>query len=289
MRSFDTRTRFSRRALLRAVAVAGLSTVAAAGYARILEPRWLDVTTHTVAIPGLASTLDGYRIAQLSDIHFSKYVGPEHLTWALHQVQAADVDALVLTGDYVSDDARRAADLVEPLVAFDRPIFAVVGNHDYWTDLAMVRRYLELAGAHVLTNTARQVAGGLWLAGIDDWWSGNPSLPAALTDVPAHATTILLAHEPDFFDQVITQQAPIALQLSGHSHGGQIRLPMLQADPAGQHSYAPILPRFGCRYPIGLRTIDGRAVYTNRGLGVWPIPLRLNCRPEVTIFTLVAA
>jgi len=284
-----TRKQFSRRAFLRAFATVGLTMAGTATYARTLEPRWLDVTSRTLAIPGLTPTLDGFRIAQLSDIHFSKYIGPEHLAWALRQVQSAEADVLVLTGDYVGDDAQTAENLVEPLAAFDRPVYAVYGNHDLWTHRPTIRRYLELSGAQVLTNTARELANGLWLAGIDDVWSGRPSLTAALNGIPARASTILLAHEPDFFDQVLAQNAPIVAQLSGHSHGGQIRLPTLEPDPAGDYSYAPILPRLGRRYPIGLRTIDGRTIYTNRGLGVWPIPFRLNCRPEVTIFTLVAA
>jgi predicted MPP superfamily phosphohydrolase len=100
---------------------------------------------------------------------------------------------------------------------------------------------------------------------------------------------VLLAHEPDFFDIVLHEKAPIALQLSGHSHGGQVRLPSSKPDPAGFYSYAPILPQYGRRYPIGLRYIDGRYVYTNRGLGVWPVPFRFNCRPELTLVTLRSA
>jgi predicted MPP superfamily phosphohydrolase len=99
----------------------------------------------------------------------------------------------------------------------------------------------------------------------------------------------LMAHEPDFFDVVLHETAPISLQLSGHSHGGQIRFPMLHPDDAGLRTYAPVLPRYGRRYPIGLRQLDGRYVYTNRGLGSWPLPLRFNCRPELTVITLRSA
>jgi uncharacterized protein len=99
-------------------------------------------------------------------------------------------------------------------------------------------------------------------------------------------TTLLLAHEPDFFDLVVQRQAPVAVQLSGHSHGGQVRLPRLIPGDDGLHSYAPLLPRFGRRYPIGLRAVGRQQVYTNRGLGVWPLPYRFNCRPEITHFTL---
>ncbi len=86
-----------------------------------------------------------------------------------------------------------------------------------------------------------------------------------------------MAHEPDYFDQVIAADAPVSVQFSGHSHGGQVRLPGIGA---------PVLPYLGEKYPIGLRRVGDRQVYTNRGLGVWPLPYRFNCRPEITLFTL---
>jgi predicted MPP superfamily phosphohydrolase len=169
------------------------------------------------------------------------------------------------------------------------PVFAVYGNHDYWSHNPTVKRFLRDANVHVLCNDSAQVEPGLWLAGVDDLWSGRPDLKASLRDIPARATTILLAHEPDFFDIVLREDAPVALQLSGHSHGGQVRLPSLKSDAAGYYSYAPILPMYGRRYPIGLRQVADRTIYTNRGLGVWPIPYRFNCRPELTLITLRTA
>ncbi len=280
---------FTRRAFLRGVLAAGLTLGGAAAYTRVFEPRWLDVTTYPLPIANLPAALDGFRIAQISDIHLSKYLAPEHLAWTLTQVQAADVDVLALTGDFVGGDLQSVAGLVEPLAAFDRPVYAIHGNHDVGPARPTVRRYLRLAGVQLLANTAREIAGGLWLAGIDDALRGRPDLTAALSDIPSGATTVLLAHEPDFFDHVLALDAPVALQLSGHSHGGQVRLPSLEPDPSGLYSYAPLLPKLARRYPIGLRTVGPRTVYTNRGLGVWPFPYRFNCRPEVTIFTLKAA
>ena len=259
------------------------------GYMRAVEPHWLRIDRLELPIVGLPSALDGRRIAQLSDIHLSQYFSPAQLANAIDQVADLEPDWLMLTGDYVGTRAGDAAGLVEPLRGLSMPVFAVLGNHDYWSDSPTVRSFLEQANVQLLLNSAIEIAPDLWCAGIDDLWAGKPSLKSALRDIPARATTLLLAHEPDFFDVVLREKAPIALQLSGHSHGGQVRLPTLKADASGHYSYAPILPLHGRKYPMGLRRIDGRYVYTNRGVGLWPVPYRFNCRPELTMITLRTA
>lgn len=281
--------RFSRRRFLQLFAAAVLSTGGTVSYSRVIEPRWVDVTELALPVPGLHPALDGVRFVQLSDIHLGQYFSSQRLAHAITLVQKLDPRWVVLTGDYVGHSAGSAAGLIDPLRLLDVPIYAVYGNHDYWTDRATVTRHLNDAGATVLLNQAAAVEDGLWFAGVDDIWSGRPDLVAALRDVPAGAATVLLAHEPDFFDQVVAQEAPVTLQLSGHSHGGQVRIPRAEPDEAGYYSWAPILPDHGRRYPIGLRTKGTRRVYTNRGLGVWPLPFRFNCRPEITAVTLRAA
>ena len=275
-----------RRRFFKWLAGLALGTASAVTYSRVLEPRWVDVEQIPLAIPGLPQQLAGKRIAQLSDIHLSQYFTPERLLSAVETVNALAPDWLFITGDYVGDDAESAEGLIEPLRRLQMPTFVSFGNHDYWSDIYVVREKLAATPVKMLRNEATPITDGLWLAGVDDLWSGRPDLKAAMRDVPPHVTTLLLAHEPDFFDQVLHADAPIAVQFSGHSHGGQVRLPRLEAGADGFHSYAPILPRYGKRYPIGLRKIGERQVYTNRGLGVWPVPFRLNCRPEISLFTL---
>jgi uncharacterized protein len=270
--------------LLGGVAAAGVATVA---YSRIVEPRWVDVEQIDLHISGLSERLAGKRIAHLSDIHLCDFTGPEGLAEAIDIINGLAPDWIFLTGDYVGDHACDAEGLVEPLQRAQAPVYAILGNHDYWSDVRIVKAILEGAGVTVLRNTAIPIASDLWLAGVDDIWSGRPDLNATLQEIPPGVTTLLLVHEPDFFDLVIQREAPVAVQFSGHSHGGQVRLPTLRRGPDGLYSYAPILPRFGRRYPIGLRRVGARQVYTNRGLGVWPAPYRLNCRPEITIFTLL--
>ena len=279
----------TRRQFLRALLGLTLASAATVGYGRTVEPRWLALEKVTLPIERLPGSLEGLRIAHLSDIHLGPYVSQAHLAHAVAAVHAADAHWLVLTGDYVTHSVHYVEELVEPLKALDIPRVAVLGNHDIWTRAATVRKALTASGTTLLRNSAVAAAPGLWFAGVDDVWSGRPDVHTALRDIPSQATTILLAHEPDYFDHVLALEAPIAAQLSGHSHGGQVRLPRLWPDAAGYHSFAPILPRYGVCYPIGLRTINGRHIYTNRGLGLWPIPFRINCRPELTLYTLQRA
>lgn len=118
----------------------------------------------------------------------------------------------------------------------------------------------------------------LWIAGIDDVLTGAPDLHNALRQVPVGDVTILLAHEPDYADAA--SRFPVHLQLSGHSHGGQVRLPLLGA---------PILPSLARKYPAGLRQVGNLQLYTNRGIGVIDPPIRINCPPEITLLTLRSA
>lgn len=275
--------------MLKAALGLGVGLAAFATYVRVVEPYWIDVEQFELPIPNLPAHADGMRIAQLSDIHLCEFFSPDHLLDAVKQVNALAPDWLALTGDYVGEFADHAEGLVEPLRLLEMPTFAIYGNHDLWADRPTVTRYLNEGGVQLQLNTAHELAAGLWLAGVDDYWSGRPDLAATLRDVPRSAPTILLAHEPDYFDVVLHEDAPIALQLSGHSHGGQVRLPTLRADATGRRSYAPVLPRYGRRYPIGLRQQNGRYVYTNRGVGNWPYPIRFNCRPELTVITLRSA
>jgi predicted MPP superfamily phosphohydrolase len=285
----ERKTTLSRRLFLKWIAGIGVTVGSMAGYIRTVEPRWLTIERLELPISGLPSHLDGKKIVQMSDIHLSQYFSPERLANAIEKVAQLSPDWLVLTGDFVGNHAQDAVGLVEPLRSLPMPIYAVYGNHDYWSHNPTVTRFLGEANVNILRNASAQVADGLWFAGVDDLWSGRPDLTAAMRDIPSQTSTVLLAHEPDFFDIVLHENAPVALQLSGHSHGGQVRLPSSKPDPAGFYSYAPVLPQYGRRYPIGLRFIDGRYVYTNRGLGVWPLPLRFNCRPELTLVTLRSA
>jgi len=290
----------SHRSLMWMVGSLLSTSLVGAGYARVVKQPRARVDSITLAIAGLPARLAGKRIAQISDIHVGAYFTPEEAAAAIERVNQLEVDLLMLTGDFATvrerDRNRRAQlrtqalmSLVEPLRLARMPMVAVSGNHDHWGGLEPVARMMNAAGARLLRNEAAQIDDGLWLAGVEDLWGGRPDLGAALRDIPAGATTLLMAHSPDYFDNVIRRNAPVAAQFSGHTHGGQVRLPLPTPGPDGDYGYALIVPDYGRRYPIGQRRIGARTVYTNRGLGSWPFPYRLNCPPEISVFTLQPA
>lgn len=198
-------------------------------------------------------------------------------------------DLVVLLGDFVSVPSvgshRKAAFAAEPCARLLRQITAphglcaVLGNHDHGTDPDFVTRALQAENIQVLSNQSQPIerdGARIWLAGVNDVLSGTADLSKTLRRVPTDEATILLAHEPDFADDVASQ-FPIDLQLSGHSHGGQVRLPLLP----------PLyLPALAQKYVLGTYHIGPLTLYTNAGLGTVGVPVRLNCPPEITLLTL---
>jgi predicted MPP superfamily phosphohydrolase len=154
----------------------------------------------------------------------------------------------------------------------------VLGNHDHGRNPELIARALDKNGIAVLRNYGLYVerAGArLWVAGVDDVLGGGTNLEQALRGIPKSEPTVLLAHEPDYADSV--RDYPVDLQLSGHSHGGQVRVPLVGA---------LYLPPLGRKYPSGLRQLGSLTLYTNRGIGTTVLPVRLNSAPEVTLLTL---
>ena len=282
---------WSRRAFLRLTLGAGLATAAAGAggvvYAFALEPDWLVVERVMVPLPDLPPALDGLRVVHLSDLHWGPYTGQREIRAAVETANALAPNLILLTGDYVHRSAGYAEPCARELAALNAPlgVFCIPGNHDYWTDIDVVTAQLGAAGLSLLRNSSHrlEVSGTpLWLVGVDDVWERHHDLDAALVDVPPGEPVLLLVHEPDFADQAARSPHRILLQLSGHSHGGQVNLPLLGR---------PILPWLGRNYPAGLQAVPGSTlqVYTNRGIGVITPPVRFNCRPEVALLTLVRA
>ena len=279
----------TRRGFLQLAGAAAAAGVAGLGYAGTLEPAWVEVKEITLTLPGLSERLAGFSIAQISDIHLSRFTSADELLAAVTRVNQLRPDIVALTGDFVGHEARFAAGLIEPLRMLEPPAFAVYGNHDLWTDREAVRAALAETPVTILVNQNVEAAPGLMVAGLDDAWSGHPLPRVALSGSPLDYTNILLCHEPDYIDTVRSQKVPVALQLSGHSHGGQVRLPSTRPDGPGLATRAPLLPHMATRYPIGHYRVGNYQLYTNRGLGVWPLPFRFNCRPEITHLILQPA
>jgi predicted MPP superfamily phosphohydrolase len=269
--------------LRRFAAVSALAWLVGLFYAREIEPRRIEVVRLDVALPRLAGAFDGYRIVQIGDIHLDDWAKPGYLGRISDMVNAERADLIVVTGDFASYSARRldAEKLVGALRRLRAPdgVLAILGNHDYLTDVKLIRHCIRKAGLTELLNGAVTLKRGdaeLHVAGIDDVMEGRSRLDLVLKDLPEDGSAVLLAHEPDFAD-VSAATGRFDLQLSGHSHGGQVRLPLL-----GRAA----LPPFSQRYVRGLYRVGGMLLYVNRGLGTVHVRLRFGCRPEITALTL---
>jgi len=273
--------------------VGGAGGLAALALADTLyvEPRDVQVRRVNIRLKRLPEVFEGFRIAQISDIHFGPYMGKVGVQRAVRLAQSFQPDLIALTGDFVSHplaqrNGKAGARFVEPCADVlaqckCSPMVAILGNHDHWNDAGIVESGLKARGISVLRNASLPLERGngrIWMAGIDDAFVHAADIGKALCGIPANEATILLAHEPDFADHAAS--FPVDLQLSGHSHGGQVRLPGVGA---------LILPTMATKYPMGLNRVGELQVYTNVGLGVVNPPVRFLCPPEVTLLTLSQA
>jgi predicted MPP superfamily phosphohydrolase len=273
-----------RRTFL-ALGTTALATGLVAGAFRLRASNESDeLSLERVSIPlrGLAPALEGFRIAQLSDIHLGSTTSVELVRQSVETANGLQPDLTVLTGDYVWHNAASIHKLAPILAELEAPygVYACRGNHELWTDPDVTDAALQQVGVQMLVNQGTALSVGnatLYLAGLDDGWSGQPDLEAAMKGVPHGAPAILLYHEPDLADQASLDDR-VSLQLAGHSHGGQVRFP---------GKGALILPYLGRKYDMGLYRVRDMWLYTSRGIGVTSMPFRYNCPPEVTEFTLV--
>lgn len=271
----------TRRTFLR-LGLAGIAGgIGGIGYSTLIEPHRLSLERIITRLPNLPSAFDGFRIAVLSDFHLHPFT-------TIHQVRAAVAlanglrpDLVVLLGDYVDASVEAIYELAPELADLNARfgVYGVLGNHDHWKGARIVRRALRDSGIAVLQNSGVPLTIGqseLFLAGLESAWSGRPDIDAALSSRRREVPTVLLVHEPDYAD-TSAADGRIGLQLSGHSHGGQIRLPLIGALE---------LPSWGRLYDHGLYRLREMLLYTNRGIGLVDIPVRFNCPPEVTEVTL---
>jgi len=280
----EMNSRLNRRQFL---ALTGLTVagglVAAGGYLYANNEADEPEVSHVqIPLPRLETALDGFTIAVLADFHLYPLTQLDLIKKAVTMTNTLKPDLTVLLGDYVWRDVEAIYDLAPVLAGLDarHGVFATTGNHDYWTDIEVITKGLKEAGLPLLINQGVPISigkKGLYLAGLDDGWSGEPDLQATMQHLTPAATTVLLAHEPDLADKYSLDER-IALQLSGHSHGGQVRFPGVGA---------LILPYLAWKYDMGLYKVNDMWLYTNRGLGVTNEPVRFNCPPEISKITLV--
>lgn len=246
------------------------------------NPHELTISDLLIKLPKLPSDFENFRIIQISDFHFGSWFDESALLHVVEEVNQLEPDLIAITGDFISyNPSVHAQILVKALSQLQakEAKVAVLGNHDYYHDPELVREILWKSNIRDLSNqvyTLQRNSSQLNVAGIDDHLTGKDNLDYVIKQIPDGATTILLAHEPDFAD-ISAHTGKFDLQLSGHSHGGQIRLPYVGSI---------YLPPQGRKYPSGIYTINGMTLYTNRGLGASWLRYRYNCPPEISVFTL---
>jgi len=279
----------TRRKFFRRVVIGG-SVVAVAGTIDgfFIEPKDVVAERVDITVARLPEEFHNFRIAQISDIHFGPYMSKAGVERAMRLAETFNPDLVIQTGDFTShpfrkpngvEGARFAEPCADALVTLRNvPQIAILGNHDHWNNANIVEGALKERGIEVLRNRSipiERAKSRIWISGVDDVFVGAADLAQTLKSVPLTETTVLLAHEPDYADYAA--RFPIDVQFSGHSHGGQVRLPGLGA---------VILPAMAHKYPVGLNRVGRLQVYTNRGLGVINPPVRFHCPPEVTFVTL---
>ncbi len=252
----------------------------------LVEPARLVVVERELRLPGWPTGLTGLRVAVLADLHTgSPWTGLDKIARVVRRTNEQRPDLIVLLGDYVvhgviggsfvepADTAKALRHLAAPL-----GVLAVLGNHDWWHDGAQVRAAFEAEGIRVLENeTARVARRGipLFIAGLADLWTRTPDIQKVLRDVPAASPVIVLTHSPDVFPAIPPR---VALTLAGHTHGGQVALPLL--------GRLVVPSAYRQRYAYGHIFEDGRQMFVSSGIGTSILPVRFRVPPEIVILTL---
>jgi uncharacterized protein len=241
-----------------------------------------DIVPLSLSVRNLDPAFHGYRIVHISDIHLGQWITPERLEGAVALVNEQEPDLVAITGDSVSYVLDGLADNLRSSLAKLTPkdaTVAVLGNHDHWMGAENIRRIYQQSNVIDVSNDVLALRRGgavLNIAGVDDVLLNHQRLDLVLEKLAPGGPAVLLAHEPDFAD-VSAKTRRFCLQLSGHSHGGQLVLPKIGTPIRGF--------MFG-KYPLGRYQVGDMVQYTNRGLGTNLIWSRINCPPEITVISL---
>jgi predicted MPP superfamily phosphohydrolase len=246
------------------------------------EPTVFEIGHVDVTIPNLDPPFRGYRIASIADIHLDEWLNARRFDEVIDLINRQQPDLVAIIGDLFSYEVNGLSQQMVASLNKLRPkdaSVAVLGNHDHWIGAAAVRQVLEQSNVVDLSNdilTLKKGRAMLHVAGVDSVMSRRHRLDTVLKKLPPIGPAILLAHEPDFAD-VSSATGRFSLQISGHSHGGQWIVPGIGP---------PIRGLYSRKYPLGRYRVGDMTHYTNRGIGTSIIRLRINCPPEITIFTL---
>ncbi|MBX7082781.1 MAG: metallophosphoesterase [Nannocystaceae bacterium] len=277
-----------RRRLLRLALGLVFVAVALAVYGLGIEPGRLRVVETSLPLPSWPASHAGLRVAVLTDLHVgAPHIDLARLAQVVDETNAAQPDVIVVLGDLLIDGVA-GGHFVEPEPIAEQlgrlradVVVAVLGNHDWWFDGPRTIAALEHAGLVVLENRAQAFESDgrrLWIAGISDAWTRGADVDAALAGIDDGAPVLAITHNPDVFPQVPQR---VALTLAGHTHGGQIDVPLLGP---------PVVPsRFGQRYAAGHVIEDGRHLFVGTGVGTSIIPVRIAVVPRIDVLALSGA
>lgn len=272
----------SRRQFLTGLAAAPLVAISStSAYARFIEPYLYEVSETDVFLRDLPDRFEGFRITQLTDVHHSRIVGIDEVRRIVDLANLTKPDLIALTGDYTTSYRRYIEPCAEALGKLNAPegVWAVLGNHDHYTDRELTARALENNRIAVLNNANTALRRGsdvLQLSGIDDWsWAGTDWL-RALYGLDQKRPTVLLSHQPRVLD--FAESEKVGLILSGHTHGGQIDLPLI--GPPARFATNEL------KYAQGLFRRGNTQLYVSRGTGVIGLPVRFGVRPEIAVLRL---
>jgi uncharacterized protein len=246
------------------------------------DPSYFQINQMQVHLPRLSQEFVGYRLVHISDIHMGTWMNAERLAGVVDLVNQQQPDLICITGDFIThviDGVKSILEAELSRLAARDGVLAVLGNHDYWSDAELLCETLQGARMTVLHNdvfTIRRGSACLHFAGLDDVYNRKDDLGGLLHKLPHTGAAIALVHVCDYAKELADTER-FGLALSGHSHGGQIKLPLLGS---------PILPPLGRHYIRGQYQINGMLQYTTTGVGTSTIPYRWNCPPEIAVFEL---
>jgi uncharacterized protein len=247
--------------------------------AALTEPYMLTVEHQRIFLRRLPAAFDGFRVVQLSDIHHGPFSDKSQIERAVETANRLKPDIIALTGDYISKERHYAAPCAEMLGRLKARygVFAVLGNHDHWTDAALITDLFRAEGMTVLINEGMHFElndASFWLAGVDDYMVGLEDLSLALAGARRDEMKLLLAHNPIILRRAA--RASVDLVLSGHTHGGQVAIRSERSDSS----------RSRRRLLKGLGSQGNTQIYVNRGLGTVVLPIRYGCPPEISLLEL---
>ena len=255
------------------------SALAQAARVALAEPFMLSIERQEIYLRRLPPKLNGLRVVHLSDLHYGPLVNPHHLERAVKVANDLRPDLVALTGDYISQDRVYAAPCAEVVgkLRARHGVYAVLGNHDHWTDAALIADLFRAEGIRVLINEGSRMdlrSESFWLAGVDDTMVGLEDLSLALAGARHNEFKLLLAHNPTILRRAA--RAAVDLVLSGHTHGGQVTW-RSERNRSGR-------PRRRMLRGLGRR--GNTQIYVTRGLGTVVLPIRYGCPPEISVLDL---